>query len=83
MPLLGAARDFLMDRTFRLVRHSFAHWSFDLEFVGQEFYLVAFDRERDLPYARLHRSETDAFHIGAFSLVEVLHDSVIVPASGK
>lgn len=42
--------------------------------VGDNSYIVACDWERDLPAARLHQSEADAYHIAAFSLVEVLND---------
>ena len=77
LPLLTAARDFVMDRTFRLVRNSLAHWSFHWEVVGSESYLVAYDWERDLPQAKLHQSEADAYHIAAFSVVEVLHDVML------
>jgi len=73
-PIITAARDFLSERTFRLVRNGFAHWGFDWEVVGDNSYIVAYDWERDLPVARLHQSEADAYHIVAFSLVEVLND---------
>lgn len=42
--------------------------------VGGNSYVVAYDWERDLPIVRLHQSEADAYHIVAFSLVEVLND---------
>ena len=73
-PMITAARDFLAEKTFRLVRNGFAHWGFDWEVVGGNSYVVAYDWERDLPIARLHQSEADAYHIVAFSLVEVLND---------
>ncbi len=76
-PIITAARDFLAERTFRLVRNGFAHWGFDWEVVGQNSYVVAYDWERDLPIARLHQSEADAYHIAVFSLVEVLNDVVL------
>jgi hypothetical protein len=76
-PMITAARDFLAERTFRLVRNGFAHWGFDWEVVGGNSYVVAYDWERDLPIARLHQSEADAYHIVAFSLVEVLNDVVL------
>jgi hypothetical protein len=44
------------------------------EVVSGNSYVVAYDWERDLPIARLHQSEADAYHIVAFSLVEVLND---------
>ena len=77
LPLFTAARDLVMDRTFRLVRNSLAHWSFDWEVVGSESYLVAYDWERDLPQAKLHQSEADAYHLAAFAVVEVLHDVIL------
>jgi hypothetical protein len=73
-PLLTAARDFLNDRLFRLLRNSFAHWAFDWEVIGGESYVVAYDWDRDLPIAKLHQQEADAFHIIAFALIEVLND---------
>lgn len=76
-PILSAARDFLNDRLFRLLRNGFAHWGFDWEVVGRESYVIAYDWERDLPTAKLHQAEADAFHIIAFSLVEVL-DAVFI-----
>jgi hypothetical protein len=76
-PIVTAARDFLGEKTFRLVRNGFAHWGFDWEAVGDNSYVVAYDWERDLPIARLHQSEADAYHIIAFSLVEVLNDVVL------
>jgi len=42
-PLLGSARAFLNDRTFRLLRNGFAHWAFDWDVVGPESYVVAYD----------------------------------------
>lgn len=39
--------------------------------------MIAYDWERDLPTAKLHQSEADAFHIIAFALVEVL-DNVFI-----
>jgi hypothetical protein len=78
-PIVTAARDFLAEKTFRLVQNGFAHWGFDWEVVGENSYVVAYDWERDLPIARLHQSEADAYHIVAFSLVEVLNDAVLSP----
>jgi hypothetical protein len=76
-PFLTGARDFLNDRTFRLLRNGFAHWGFDWEVVGSESYVVAYDPDRDLPTAKLHQGQADAFHIITFALVEVL-DSVLI-----
>lgn len=76
-PLLTAARDLVMERTFRLVRNSLAHWSFHWEVIGSESYLVAYDWERDLPHAKLHQSEADAYHLAAFAVVEILHDVML------
>ncbi len=76
-PLLRAARDFLGDRLFKLVRNGFAHWGFDWEVIGTESYVVAYDWERDLPVAKLHQKEADAFHVAALSLVEIIDDVFI------
>lgn len=76
-PLLSAARDFLKNRVFTLLRNGFAHWGFDWEVVAGESYIVAYDWERDLPTAKLHQKEADAFHIIAFSLVQVLDEVLI------
>jgi hypothetical protein len=76
-PLLTAARDFLGEKLFRLVRNGFAHWGFDWEVVGRESYVIAYDWERDLQIAKLHQKEADAFHIAAFALVEILDNVVI------
>src|SRR5437762_3513491 len=76
-PVLTAAKDFLADRTFKLLRNGFAHWGFDWEVVGAESYVIAYDWERDLPTAKLHQTETDAYHIAAFSLVEVIEKSLL------
>lgn len=76
-PLLSAARDFLNERLFRLIRNGFAHWAFDWEVVGEQSYVVAYDWERDLPTAKMHQSECDAFHIATFALVEILDDVFI------
>lgn len=80
LPALSSARDFLTDRTFRLVRNGFAHWGFDWEVVGAESYVVAYDWERDLPVAKLHQSEADAYHIISFALLEILDDLMLRPA---
>jgi hypothetical protein len=72
--MLTAARDFLNDRLFRLLRNSFAHWAFDWEVVGGQSYVIAYDHERDLPTAKMRQLECDAYHIIAFAIVEVLHD---------
>jgi hypothetical protein len=75
--VLTAAKDLLSDKTFRLLRNGFTHWAFDWEVVGGESFVIAFDWERDLPVAKLHQSEADAFHIATFALVEVLEGSVL------
>jgi len=77
IPILTAAREFLDERTFKLLRNGFAHWGFDWEVVSNESYVVAYDWERDLPVAKLHQSEADAYHIVAFTLVEVLNDVML------
>lgn len=82
-PLLTSARDFLNDRLFRLLRNGFAHWAFDWEVVGRESYIVAYDFERDLPTAKMHQTECDAYHIVAFALVEVLNDVFISQHPGE
>jgi hypothetical protein len=76
-PFLTASREFLNDRLFRLLRNGFTHWGFDWEVVGGESYVVAYDWERDLPTAKLHQEEADAFHIAAFALIEIL-DGVFI-----
>jgi hypothetical protein len=76
-PILAAARDLMADKTFRSLRNGFAHWGFDWEVVGKDSYVVAYDWERDLPTAKLHLEEADAFHICAFALIEVV-DEVLV-----
>ena len=80
-PMITAARDFLMERTFKVVRNGLAHWGFDWEVVGTNSYVVAYDWERDLPIARLHQLEADAYHIVTFSLIEVLHDTMLSGAN--
>jgi hypothetical protein len=81
-PLLTSARDFLNDRLFKLLRNGFAHWAFDWEVVGAESYVVAYDFERDLPTAKMHQGECDAYHIVAFGLVEVL-DGLFISKRAK
>jgi len=76
-PLLTAAREFLKDRLFHLLRNGFAHWAFDWEVVGGESYVIAYDWERDLPTAKMHQSECDAYHIITFALVEILDEVLI------
>lgn len=76
-PILTSARDFLKDRLFRLMRNGFAHWGFDWDVVGHESYVIAYDWERDLPIAKLHQKEADAFHIITFALIEVIYDIFI------
>jgi len=76
-PLLGSVRRFLNDRTFRLLRNGFAHWAFDWEVVGPDSYVVAYDWERDLPTAKLHLEEADAYHIAAFAVIEILNEAFI------
>ena len=78
-PLLSSVRGFLNDRTFRLLRNGFAHWAFDWDVVGPDSYVVAYDWERDLPTAKLHLEEADAFHIVAFSIIEILNEVFISP----
>ena len=48
-----------------------------------ESYVIAYDWERDLPTAKLHQAEADAFHIIAFALVEVLDDVFISQRSAS
>ena len=71
--MLTGARDFFNDRLFRLLRNGFAHWAFHWEVVGGHSYVVANDPDRDLPTAKLHQEEADAFHIAAFAIIEVLN----------
>lgn len=75
-PLLTAAKDFLGERTFKLMRNGFAHWVFDWEVVGGDSFVVAYDPERDLPIVKLHQAEADAYHIAAFALVEALYGTM-------
>jgi hypothetical protein len=76
-PLLAAARALIGEKLFLQVRNGFAHWGFDWEVVGGDSYIVIYDWERDLPIARLHQREADAFHIAAFALIEILDEVVI------
>jgi hypothetical protein len=76
-PIVTAAKDFLGERTFKLVRNGFAHWGFDWEVVGENSYIVAYDWERDLPVAKLHQAEADAYHIVVFALIEVINDIIL------
>jgi hypothetical protein len=76
-PIVTAAKDFLGERTFKLVRNGFAHWGFDWEVIGENSYIVAYDWERDLPVAKLHQTEADAYHIVVFALIEVINDTIL------
>jgi hypothetical protein len=76
-PLLAAARAFIGEKLFLQVRNGFAHWGFDWEVVGGDSYIVIYNWEQDLPIARLHQREADAFHIAAFALIEILDEVVI------
>lgn len=76
-PVLSAAVDMMGDRTFRALRNAFAHWGFDWETVGRDSYIVAYDWERDLPTAKLHLEEADAFHLCAYALIEAVDDVLI------
>lgn len=80
-PLLASVRMFLNDRTFRLLRNGFAHWAFDWDVAGPDSYVVAYDWERDLPTAKLHQEEADAFHIVAFAVIEIFNEAFISPPS--
>ncbi|MGH8338406.1 MAG: hypothetical protein ACRETL_16630 [Gammaproteobacteria bacterium] len=76
-PVLSSAAAMMGDRTFRALRNAFAHWGFDWESVGGDSYVVAYDWERDLPTAKLHLQEADAFHICAYALIEAV-DNVLI-----
>jgi len=76
-PLFAAARAFVGEKLFLQVRNGFAHWGFDWEVVGADSYIVIYNWEQDLPIARLHQREADAFHIAAFALIEILDEVVI------
>jgi len=76
-PLLAAARAFIGEKLFIQVRNGFAHWGFAWEVVGADSYIVIYNWEQDLPIARLHQREADAFHIAAFALIEILDEVVI------
>ena len=82
-PLLASVRQFLNDRTFYLLRNGFAHWAFHWDVVGPDQYVVAYDWERDLPTAKLHLEEADAYHILAYGVIEVLDDVFISPSASK
>ena len=76
-PLLAAARAFIGEKLFLQVRNGFAHWGFDWEVLNDDSYVVIYNWEHDLPIARLHQREADAFHIAAFALIEIV-DEVLV-----
>lgn len=76
-PVLSAARDLLNEKTFRALRNAFAHWGFDWEVVGRDSFVVAYDWEHDLPTARLHQEEADAFHICAYAIIEQIDDVLL------
>jgi hypothetical protein len=61
LPVLTSARDLLAEKTFRALRNGFAHWGFDWEVVGRDSFIVGYDWDRDLPIAKLHLEEADAF----------------------
>ena len=73
-PLLASVHGFLKDRTFLLLRNGFAHWAFDWDVVGPDQYVVAYDWERDLPTAKLHLEEADAYDIVAYAVIEILNE---------
>jgi hypothetical protein len=76
-PLITAAKEFLADRTFRMLRNGFAHWGFDWEVVGTDSFVIAYDWERDLPIAKLHQTEADAYHIATFALIEIIDKTML------
>jgi hypothetical protein len=76
-PVLAAAREVLGEKTFRSLRNGFAHWGFDWEVVGGQSYVVAYDWDKDLPIAKLHQEEADAFHICAYAFIEVVDDILL------
>lgn len=76
-PVASAACALLGEKSFRSLRNGFAHWGFDWEVIGSDSYVVAYDWERDLPIAKLHLEEADAFHICAFAFIEVVDDILI------
>jgi hypothetical protein len=76
---LDGARQFLDCDVFKTVRNGFAHWAFDWEVEGRDSYVVVHDRSREPPAVKLHLSQADAFHIVAFSIVEIVHDHFIRP----
>lgn len=76
-PVLASVRRFIQGRDFKLLRNGFAHWAFDWEVVAGESYVVAYDRERDLPTVKLHQREADAFHIITFAIIEALNETVL------
>lgn len=76
-PVLSAARTLLGDKTFLSLRNGIAHWGFDWEVVDGDSYIVAYDWNRDLPIAKLHQEEADAFHICAYAFIEVVDDVLI------
>jgi hypothetical protein len=80
-PALASAREILRNKEFKALRNGFAHWGFDWETLGGESYVVAYDWERDLPTVKLHQREADAFHIIAFAVVEILHDTMLNPGT--
>lgn len=82
-PVLRAARDLLAEKSFRSLRNGFAHWCFDWEVVGRDSFVVAYDWDRDLPTAKLHLEEADAFHICAFAFVEAVDDILISERASK
>jgi len=76
-PLLSAAQEFLSNPLFRTLRNGFAHYGFDWEVINYQSYVIAYDWEKDLPIAKLHQEEADAFHIIAFALIQILDDVMI------
>lgn len=69
-------RRFLQEPKFLLVRHAFAHWSFEWDVRDGESVIVAHPttgHEAEEPLS-VTRGQADAFHIATFSVVEAMHD---------
>ena len=78
-PTLNSAREFLRNKEFITLRNGFAHWGFDWETIGNESYILAYNWETDLPIAKLHQREADAYHIITFAFIEIINNTMINP----
>ncbi|MFI5072887.1 MAG: hypothetical protein ACHP8A_18580 [Terriglobales bacterium] len=80
-PILSQARDIFIHDEFRLIRNGIGHWSFIWEDKEPDDLIQIFDEKTNRCTLTITKSDAEAFHLTAFSIVEILDVNLLTPAN--